>query len=115
MVVASCRESRERSNAAPSGATTVPLADASTITLTGQVTRSFGPYVVQVGGPRSQPVLVVLPTASSFSEGTRLEVSGRISTFSRSDLEAELGVDLGPEVEALTGARCLIASSVRLL
>ncbi|MFP5319833.1 MAG: hypothetical protein ACLGI2_16260 [Acidimicrobiia bacterium] len=85
------------------------------MTLTGEVARSFGRHVVQLGTAPTEPVLVVLRESGLYPPGTRLTVRGRISTFVRSQLEEELGVDLGAEVEGLTGERCLVAVEVRLL
>lgn len=87
-------------------------ADSSPVSLTGRVTRSFGSHVLQVGSSTSAPVLVVFPDPQSFPVGTLLEVQGRTRPFVAAALEVELGVDLGPEVEGLTGT-CVIVTSVR--
>lgn len=115
VVGAGCRDDQERPAAGGGVETTAPVADPSTVTLTGQVTRSFGTHVVQLGTAPSEPVLVVLPTPSSFRQGVRLEVIGRITTCVPETLEGELGVDLGPEVDVLEGSTCLVAASVRSL
>ncbi len=115
LVLTGCREGRGEVDGDVRTSTIVPLAEASTITLTGHVTRSFGNHVVQLGTAPSEPVIVVFPRASAFPEGARVEVSGRIRTFSKADIEAELGIELGPEVDGLAGAKCLIAASVRPL
>ena len=116
MLATGCEDDQPRTHRtgdAPS--TTLALANAAPVTLTGRVTRSYGSHVVQLGNSPSEPVLVVLPTPRTFPNGVRLEVSGRIRTFARADLEAELGVDLGPEVEGLAGSPCLVAAAVRPL
>ncbi len=108
-----CRESvGEPDRAGEPSSTGVTLDDAD-VRLTGEVTRSLGRYVIQLGSAPPQPVLVVLRSPNPFPVGTRVEVTGRIRTFSRAGLEAELGVDLGSEVEGLDGQRCLVAVTVR--
>ncbi len=87
----------------------------SDVTLTGQVTRAFGQYVIQLGTTPREPVLVVFRTPSAYPVGARLEVSGRVRTFARAEIEAEFGVPLGSEVESFDGSRCVVAASVRLL
>ncbi len=96
-------------------AVTTPSTDRGDVTLTGQVTRSFGDHVIQIGTGPAEPVLVVLPTPSSFSVGARVEVSGRIRTFDPAGLGVELGVDLGPDAQRFEGERCLVAVTVRSL
>ena len=113
-MIGGCRESmREPARrGAPSSGVTLEDAD---VTLTGEVTRSLGPHVIQLGSSPPEPVLVVLRNPNPFPLRTRVEVSGQIRTFSRPALEAELGVDLGAEVDGLDGERCLVAATVRLL
>ncbi len=115
LVLTGCREGRGEVSGDVRTSTTVALADASTITLTGHVTRSFGNHVTQLGTAPSEPVIVVFPQPTAFPDGARVEVSGRIRTFSKADIEAELQIELGPEVDGLAGAKCLIAVSVRSL
>ena len=117
LVPAGCADGTQ---GAPSGrgataSSTTTLRDVAGVTLTGQVTRSVGNHVVQLGTAPTEPVLVVLREPGLYPTGTRLTATGRISTFVRAEMEEELGVDLGPEVEGLTGERCLVAVEVRLL
>ncbi len=113
-VTAGCRDSMREPDAAGAPSTTAAVNDGG-VTLTGVVTRSLGAYVIQVGTTPPEPVLVVLTSPNPFPVGTRLEVTGRIRTFERAELEAELGVAFGPEVHGLEGQRCLVAATVRSL
>jgi len=99
----------------PGASTSQPLDAAGDITLTGDVTRSLGSYVVQLGAGSPEPVIVVFRSPTHFPDGARLEVRGRITTFSAADLERKLQVELGPEVDALEGLDCLVTTSVRTL
>ena len=96
-------------------AVTTPSTDRADVTLTGQVARSFGDHVFQLGTGPAEPVLVVLATPSSLAVGARVEVSGRIRTFDPARLGVELGVDLGPDAQHFEGQRCLVAVTVRSL
>ncbi len=74
----------------------------------------FGPHVIQVGGSTApDPVLVVVPFRHTLEPGARVEVTGRVRTFRRAELESALGIDLGADVARFEGTRSLVASSVR--
>ncbi len=81
--------------------------------MTGEVARTFGPHVVQIGSSAPDAVLVIIPFTHTLTPGVRVEVTGRVRTFRQVELELALGIDLGPEVARFEGARSLIATSVR--
>lgn len=87
----------------------------SELTLTGEVTRSFGQHVIQLGTSPPDPVLLVFRTPHAFRLGVPLEVSGHTRVFERAEIEGELGLDLGSEVVGLDGQSCLIVAAVRVL
>jgi hypothetical protein len=84
------------------------------ITLSGRVTRMYGPHLFAVGsGPEQVTVVVVGPVAVTV--GNDVEVSGSVRTCRRGALEAELGVALGPAIDGLEHGSCLVAATMRLL
>lgn len=94
----------------PSVTTTVHLDE---ITLSGRVTGAYGPHIFAVGsGP--ERVIVVIATPTAFSVGSDVDVTGHVRTFRRQELEAELGVDLGPAATSMEDGSCLVASVARL-
>lgn len=86
---------------------------ADEITLSGRVTASFGPYVFAVGSG-AERVVVVTATPVAVSIGRDVDVTGRVRTFRRQELERELGVDLGQRANELEETSCLVASVARL-
>ncbi len=90
--------------------TTVP---GDKVTLSGPVTAFFGPHVFAIG-TGAERVIVVTRVPGAVSLGATVDVTGRVRTFDRRQLEAELGVDLGPEVEQLDDGRCLVATTARV-
>ncbi len=90
--------------------TTTPGDD---VTLSGRVTAAYGPHVFAVGSG-AERAIVVTGTPVMVSVGSDVEVTGRVQVFRRGQLEAELGVDLGPAVDELENATCLVASVARL-
>lgn len=83
------------------------------ITLSGRVTASYGIHVFAVGSG-TERVIVVTLTPVGVSVGREIDVTGRVRTFRRAELEAELGVDLGPAADQLEDMSCLVASVARL-
>ena len=83
------------------------------ITLSGRVTVTYGAHVFAVGSGRERVIVVVAGTAP-VAVGSEVEVSGRVRTFRRRELEEELGMDLGPEADALEGKSSLVARTVRV-
>lgn len=59
-------------------------------------------------------MIVVTLTPVGASVGRDVDVTGRVRTFRRAELEAELGVDLGPAANELEERSCLVASVARL-
>ena len=86
---------------------------AGEITLRGRVTASFGAHVFVVGSG-AERVVVVTATPVGVSIGRDVDVTGRLRTFRRQELEAELRVDLGPGANELEETSCLVASVARL-
>ncbi len=82
--------------------------------MTGEVVRTIGPHVVEIGGAPADAVVVVIPFRHTLTPGVRAEVTGRVRTFRRVAQELELGIDLGPDVAQFEGARSLVVSSVRV-
>ena len=83
------------------------------ITLRGRITATFGPHVFAVGSG-AERVIVVTATPVAASVGRDVDVTGRVQTFRREELEAQLGVDLGPAPDALENGSCLLASVANL-
>ena len=69
----------------------------------------YGAHVFQVGSGRERTI-VVTARPSAVPVDSVVEVTGRVRTFSRQQLEAELGVDFGPDVAGLEDATCLVAT-----
>ena len=86
---------------------------ADEITLSGRVTASFGAHVFAVGFG-AERVVVVTATPLAVSIGSDVDVTGRVRTFRRRELEADLGVHLGQETNELEETSCLVASVARL-
>ena len=86
---------------------------ADDITLSGRVTAAYGAHIFVVGSGNEQ-VIVVAGTPAGASVGSDVEVTGRVTVFRRRELEADLGVDLGPAADELENDSCLVASAVRL-
>jgi len=87
--------------------------DGPRLSVTGEVARAFGPHVIQIGSTAPDPVLIVVPFRHALEPGVRVEVTGRVRTFRRAELESALGIDFGADVARFEGARCLVASSLR--
>ena len=96
----------------PTPSTAAARVPVDEITLSGRVTVTYGAHVFAVGSGRERAIVVVAGSAP-VAVGSEVEVSGRIRTFRRRELEAELGVDLGPEADALEGYISLVARTVR--
>lgn len=79
------------------------------ITLRGRITAAFGPHVFAVGSG-AERVIVVTATPVAAWVGRDVDVTGRVQTFRREELEAQLGVDLGAVPDALENGTCLVAS-----
>ena len=90
--------------------TTTPRGDE--VTVSGRVTAAHGPHIFVVGSG-AERVVVVTGTAAAVSVGRDVDVTGRVTVFRRRDLEAELGVDLGPAADELENGSCLVASVAR--
>ncbi len=91
-------------------ATTTPRGDE--VTVSGRVTAAHGPHIFVVGSG-AERVVVVTGAAAAVSVGRDVDVTGRVTVFRRRDLEAELGVDLGPAADELENGSCLVASVAR--
>lgn len=74
---------------------------------------SFGDHLFAVGSG-AERVVVVTATPVKAWIGSEVDVTGRVRTFRRQELEAELGVDLGPRANELEENSCLVASFARL-
>lgn len=98
---------------ASQGPASVMTARADEITLSGRVTASFGAHVFAVGSG-AERVVVVTATPVAVSIGSDVDVTGRVRTFRRQELEADLGVHLGQETNELEETSCLVASVARL-
>lgn len=83
------------------------------ITLSGRVTAAYGNYIFAVGSG-AERVIVVTGTPTAVSVGRDVDVTGQVRTFHRAELEAELGVDLGPAANQLENLSCLVASAARV-
>lgn len=57
---------------------------------------------------------MVTATPVAVSVGSDVDVTGRVRTFRRQELEDELRVDLGPGANELEETSCLVASVARL-
>lgn len=73
---------------------------------------AYGEHVLEVGSGRERTIVVVA-RPSAVPVDSVVEVTGRVRTFSRRELEAELGVDLGPGVAGLEGTTCLVVSGAQ--
>jgi len=89
------------------------LGRADEIALSGRVTAAYGPHVFVVGSG-AERVIVVTEMPVAVSVGRDVDVTGRVRTFRRLELEAELGVDLGAAANELENASCLLASVARI-
>lgn len=114
IAVVSCRERGDEAVRPSPAPTTRANVDGVEVTLTGQIMRTFGMHVIQLGTAPRDPLIVVLRRPEPVFVGQRVEVSGEVRTFRRAELQSELAVDLGAEVHNLEGQRCLLARSVRL-
>ena len=101
----------EPASQGPAASVMTPRADE--ITLSGRVTASFGAHVFAVG-TGAERVVVVTATPMAVSIGSDVDVTGRVRTFRRQELEADLGVNLGHEANELEETSCLVASVARL-
>ncbi len=81
--------------------------------MSGRVTVTYGPHLFAVGSGREQ-VTVVVARPLPVTVGDEVEVSGRVRTCRRGELEAELGVALGPEMDGLENRSCLVAATTRV-
>ena len=86
---------------------------ADEITLSGRVTALFGAHLFAVGSG-AERVVVVTATPVRVSIGSDVDVTGRVRTFRRQEIETELGVDLGERANELEETSCLLASVARL-
>ncbi len=96
----------------PSTASVTTASRGDDVTLSGRVTAAYGAHVFVVGSG-AERVIVVTRAASRVSVGGDVEVTGRVAIFRRTELEAELGVDLGPAPHELENADCLVATVAR--
>ena len=105
------RPSVEPASQVPAASVITPRADE--ITLSGRVTAYFVAHIFAVGtGP--ERVVVVTATPVAVSVGSDVDVTGRVRTFRRRELEAELRIRLGEEANELEETSCLVASAARL-
>lgn len=88
-------------------------AAADEVTVSGPVTKAYGDHVFALGSG-VQRVVVVVSTPLLATVGSDVEVTGHMRPFRRSELESELGVELGPQASALENRECLVAASARL-
>ncbi len=56
-----------------------------------------------------------MATPIQVTVGRDVEVTGRVRTFSREKLEAELAVEFGPDASRLEDSSCLLATTARVL
>ena len=105
------RASVEPASQRPTTSVSTPRGDE--LTLSGRVTASFGAHIFAVGSG-AERVVVVTATPVGASIGRDVDVTGRVRTFRRQQLEAELGVDLGQGANELEDTSCLVASVARL-
>ncbi|MGH9264301.1 MAG: hypothetical protein ACRD1D_06365 [Acidimicrobiales bacterium] len=84
------------------------------VTLSGQVTAIYGRHLFAVGSG-AERVVVVTATPIQVTVGRNVEVTGRVRTFSRAKLEAELAVQFGPHANRLEESSCLLATTARVL
>ena len=73
---------------------------------------AYGKHVLEVGSGRERTIVVVA-RPSTVPVDSVVEVTGRVRTFSRRELESELGVDLGPDVAGLEDTTCLVVTDAR--
>lgn len=73
---------------------------------------AYGEHVLEVGSGRERTIVVVA-RPSAVPVDSVVEVTGRGRTFSRRELEAELGVDLGSDVAGLEGTTCLVVTDAQ--
>ncbi len=90
------------------------LDEGASLSVTGEVVRTVGPHVVEIGGAPPDGVVVVIPFRHTLRPGVRVEVTGRVRTFRPVELELELGIDLGADVVQFDGSRSLVARSLRV-
>lgn len=83
------------------------------VTLSGRVTAAYGAHIFVVGSG-TERVIVVTRSATGVPVGEEVDVTGRVATFRRGELEAELGVDLGLAPQELENGNCLVASVARV-
>ncbi|MDQ4133107.1 MAG: hypothetical protein M3179_07870 [Actinomycetota bacterium] len=111
-LIAGCgnRDGATRRRPEPTPPAREPLRGAE-VSVKGRVTATYGSHVFEVGsGP--ERVIVVLARPHVHVIGSDVEVTGRVRTFRRQEIEAELGVGLGPEVSPLEEASCLVATNL---
>ncbi len=114
MALAACTAPEGSAVPPPAQSTVGPTTErGDTLTLSGPVTASFGPYVFAVGSGVER-VIVVTRVRTGAMPGATVDVTGRVRAFHRQQLEAELGVDLGPETDQLSDDRCLVATTARV-
>jgi hypothetical protein len=111
--LAACGDRDSAADRAPSPSTSAPLRSAEEVTLSGRVTVTYGPHLFAVGSGREQ-VTVVVAGPAPVTVGDEVEVSGRVRTCRRGELEAELGVALGPRLDELKNDSCLVAATTQL-
>lgn len=111
-VLAACSRPQQAVDPAPGPATSTVRAPADELSLSGRVTAVYGDHVFTVGSGREQ-VNVVVARRVPVSVGSEVEVSGRVRTFRRAELEAELGIDLAG-VDSLERQSCLVATTARV-
>jgi len=108
-----CEGPRTPERASKQTTVAVPATRANEITLSGRVTAAYGTHIFAVGSG-AERVIVVTGTPIAVSVGRDVDVTGQVRTFRRQELEAELGVDLGPAANELENVSCLVASVARL-
>lgn len=88
------------------------------ISINGEIVRSFGSRVFQIGDPGSavtENILVVAPSESTFTDGTPVTVSGTVRVGRLEEVLGNLGVDMPQSMQELSGDRpIVIASSVSM-
>ena len=115
MAWAACEGPRPTGEGAsmPTSASAPAPARGDEVTLSGRVTAAFGNHIFAVGSG-AERVIVVTGTPAAVSVGRDVDVTGQVRTFRRAELEAELGVDLGPAANQLENLSCLVASAARV-
>ena len=112
VVVGACSGGEEEGEPSPAVAPS-SVAEAE-VTVTAEVTRALDVYVVELGAPAGEPLLVVIRSPNSAEVGATVEVTGPIRVFRLRELEAELRVDLDDgRLAPYEGSRALLATSVR--